>query len=159
MAAERLVFSIPRRDIEAMDCSAVQRHFDVTRLTPVELKAMFGRVTYRLDGYDAHPVELFMIADVRRFARQWHESRPHWAFFGAIDSDDLRTLYLALLDTVECIQRGGAGLSAERYDTGELARLLVTDLEQAEDLCRYAGITEAQRLKRVTDLVGYFHFY
>ena len=73
--------AIPRRDIEAMDCWAVERHFDVTRLTPVELKAMFGRVTYRLDGYDAHPVELFIIADVRRFARQWHESRRTLGFF------------------------------------------------------------------------------
>jgi len=159
MAADRFVFTIPRQDVEAMDCSVVQRYFDITRLTPLELKAMFGRVTYRMSGYDAHPAELFVIGDVRRFAKQWHESCPHWAFFGALDSDDLRILYYAVLDTVECIQRGGAGLSTERYDTGELARLLAADLEQSEGLCVYAGLTEAQRLKRATELVRYFRFF
>jgi hypothetical protein len=158
MDPERFLFRIPRADVEAMDSSAVQRHFDVSRLTPAELRAMFGCVTYRLDGYDAHPAELFTIPDVRRFVRQWHESCPHWIYFGALDGDNLSALYFSMLDSVECVQRGGAGLSTARYDTGELTRLLAADLEQADALRIRAGLTEGQRWKRATDILRYFHF-
>ena len=63
-----------------------------------------------------------------------------------------------MLDNVECVQRGGAGLSTARYDTGELTRLLAADLEQADALRVRAGLTEAQRWKRATDILRYFHF-
>jgi len=159
MVPERFLFRIPRADVEAMDCSSVERHFAVGRLTPAELKAMFGCVTYRFDGYDAHPAELFMIPDIRRFVRQWHELSPHWVYLGALDGDNLSALYYSMLDSVECVQRGGAGLSTARYDTGELARLLAADLEQADALRVRAGITEAQRWKRATDVLRYFHYF
>ncbi len=155
MRAEHILEKISRREIETMDCSAVLRRCAAGQ-PPADLRSMFGCVTFFLDGYDAHPDELWVIPEIRRFVRQWHELSPNWLYFAALDTEDLATLYLALLDSVQCIPQGGAGLCHTRYDTGELIDVLVTDVVQANALCHRLGFSDDQRSERIRAVMRYF---
>ena len=154
-----IIYPISRSQVEAMDCSAVLWDFDVDRLTPLQLQAIAGRICYRLEGYDAHPEDLHLIPDVRRFVRQWHELDRSWLFFSALGADDgLRTLYLALLESVEHVPVGTAGLFRVRFQTGEMVGLLAADLTNADALAVKAGFSEADRCQRARAILGYFGF-
>ena len=158
MNAGPIIYRISRAQVEAMDCSAVLRDFDAERLTAEQLRAMRGRISYRLEGYDAHPDDLHMIPDLRRFVRQWHELSPDWLFFGSLRDEGLKTFYLSLLESVEQVPVGSAGLYRPRFQTGEMMDLLAADLTHADVLSLKAGISETDRCQRARDVLRYFGF-
>ena len=158
MNSDVITCHIPRAQVEAMDCSAILRDFDAERLTAEQLRTMRGRVSYRLDGYDAHPDDLHMIPDVHRYVRQWHELDQSWLFFGTLRDEGLQTLYLSLLETVEHVPVSSAGLYRPRFQTGEMMNLLAADLTHADVLSLKAGISETDRCERARDVLRYFGF-
>jgi len=156
MDADLVIYQISRSRVESMDCSHLLQQFDLHSMAAEEATSLFGRVMFCVEGYDAHPDELHVIPDVRRFLRQWHELCPYWLFFGSLDNDNLRVFYLGLLESLACVQVGSAGLSQTRYDTGELASLLAADMTHADAVCIQLGISSGKRLKRANEILKYF---
>ena len=72
--------------------------------------------------------------------------------------DSLKTLYLCLLESVEHIPVGSAGLSRVRFQTGEMMDLLAADLTHADVLALKAGVSEADRCQRAREVLRYFGF-
>ena len=156
MSSDLIVYQISRARIEAMNCSHVVATFDFNR-SPREFQVSgLGRVMFVIEGYDAHPDELYTIPSVRRFLRQWHQMSPVWLYYGSLADDSLKVLYLGLLETLECVQIGGAGLCRTTYNTGELLNLLAADLRHADELYVRHGISPAQRLRRARETLEYF---
>ena len=156
MRRELLHYQIPRTAIEAMNCTDAVHRFDPTQVERDELRALCNRVTFVLAGYDCRSEEPFLIPEIRRFVRQWHALRPNWLYFTTLENDNLSTLYLSLLDSIESVQSGSAGLCITRFNTGELMDVLVGDLMQADALASKLGFSEAQRAEQTRAVLRYF---
>lgn len=147
---------IPRSEVEAMDCAGVRTRLDAMGQTTEHLWRAHGRVTFSLAGYDAHPDEIYMIPDIRRFLAQWHELAPDWLFWGSLHDESLQLLYFGLLHSVECLQLNATGICRVRFDRGELRRLLRADWALADACCARLGLSVAERERRARDIMTYF---
>lgn len=156
MHGDWMQYSIPRAAIETMDTAALLRDFDADSPDTLRLRECFGRVTFRLEGYDAHPDALHLIPDLRRFVRQWHELSPHWLYFGSLGDPWLGILYLALMETADMVSIGEAGLGRVRFQTGELVTLLAGDLTHADEVAFRAGFDLETRRQRAGGILRYF---
>lgn len=156
MSVDLFIYEISRGRIEAMDCSHAVREFDPGVHSRIRLRERFGRVLFCVGGYDAHPDELYVIPEVRAFVRQFRALCPNWLFYASLHCESLKTMYLSLLDSVESLQLVREGRCRVTFETGELVRVLTEDISHADELAIRAGLTEAQRLKRVMQIVEYF---
>ena len=157
MDTDLIVYQVSRQCVEAGDLSHLVAQFDIGRLSDVQLRQYFGRIVFIFEGYDAHPDELHTIPAVRLFIRKWHGQNPHLLFFGSLLNDNLKVLYLSLLESLECLQVRNAGLARTNFDFCELANLLAADVTHADALCVRLGISPSERLRRTTELLRYFN--
>ena len=153
---DMMVFQIARERVELGDSEWLANQFNADAMCEAQLRAWFGRVTWCIAGYDSDPAELYAIPEVRRFLAEWHRRRPHWLFFGSLESDNLKVLYLSLLRDAAGIGADGAGLCRVSFVPRELGRLLAADLEMADGICERIGQNAAARLKRANDVIDYF---
>ena len=151
-----VVFQIARRRVELGDSAWLATQFDANAMPEAQLHALFGRVVWCFEGYDADPVELYAIPAVRDFLAAWRRERPHWLFFGSLLNDNLKIMYLSLLRDAAGIGADGAGLCRVSFVPRELGRLLAADLEMADGICERIGQNAAARLKRANDVIDYF---
>jgi hypothetical protein len=56
----------------------------------------FGKVDFRIHGYDNDPRELFEIPEVRSFVRLLDEQFPFWFFFLTTETDAIKLLMFSL---------------------------------------------------------------
>lgn len=156
MPSDLMMVPILRAEIEAMDCSRLTRLMAPASMSAFQLREMYGNVVFFVDGYDAHPEELYVIPEVRRFMRQWHQMQPNWLYFGSLRDDFLKTFYVSLLESAECVRYGNSGLCSARYNIGELVNYLAADMTQADALSITSGVKDGPRLKRATAILRYF---
>ena len=127
-----IVFQVARTRIEMCDWAWVADLFNADAMPQSQLRAWFGRVMWCVDGYDSDPSELYAIPEVRKFLAAWHLHRPHWLFFGSLETDNLKVMYVSLLGEAISVRHNAGGLCQVSYDRRELGRLLADDLEIAD---------------------------
>ena len=153
---DMVVFQIARERVELGDSAWLANQFDADAMPEAQLHAWFGRVTWCIAGYDTDPAELYAIPEVRRFLAAWRRQKPHWLFFGSLESDNLKVIYLCLLRHAAGVSGDPAGLCRVSFVPQELGRLLAADLEVADGICERIGLSPAKRLKRANDVIDYF---
>ena len=153
-----VVYEIGRPYIEIGDGSSLADRFDGDGMPDAQLHALYGRVMWCVDGYNADPTELYAIPNVRKFVSDWHGRRPHWLFFGWLKSDNLKVMYLSLLSRATAIGNDSAGLCQVSFNLAELGSLLAHDLEVADSISKRIGISPARRLRRAREVIAYFGF-
>jgi hypothetical protein len=109
-----VVYEVGRPYIEIGDGSSLADRFDGDAMPEAQLHALYGRVMWCVDGYNADPTELYAIPKVRKFFSEWHSRRPHWLFFSWLKSDNLKVMYLSLLSRASASSSAGCIVSARR---------------------------------------------
>lgn len=151
-----VIYQISRSRIEAGDWHPLAEQFDAERLSEKQLRNLFGRAVWTLDGFDSDPAELYEIPAVRRFLAAWHRHRPHWLFFGSLDTDSLKVMYVCLLEKAVAVRDDPTGMCQVAYDPHELGPIVAADLELADTILERIGISPAKRLERMRAVTGYF---
>lgn len=153
-----VVCQISRARVELGDALWAARQFDGDAIPENQLREWQGRVTWCIEGYDTTAGELYEIPAVRTFVRNWRRLKPHWLYFGALETDNLKVLYVALLGDATAVANDRTGQCCVSYDRYELGKILAADLEIADRLSERAGFNVAHRLKRARDVMRYFEF-
>ena len=151
-----IVFQVSRARVERRDSQWIANHFDADAMPKEQLRWWHGHITWCVEGYDSDPAELYGIASVRRFLAAWHRRRPHWLFFGALETDNLKVMYVSLLRNASVVSDTSAGRCQVEFDRTELGRLLAHDLEVSDRISERVGFSPAQRLTRMKAVLGYF---
>ncbi len=151
-----IVFQISRTRVERRDSRWIAKHFDAEAMPEEQLRWWHGHVTWCIEGYDSDPAELYGIEPVRRFLAAWHRRRPHWLFFGSLETDSLKVMYVSLLNNASAMSDMHAGRCQVSYDRLELGRLLANDLEVSDRISERLGHSPAQRLARTKAVMDYF---
>lgn len=153
-----VVCQISRARVELRDSLWAARQFDGDAFPANQLREWQGRVTWCFDGYDAQSGELYEIPAVRAFLSEWRRLKPHWLYFGSLENDNLKVLYVALLGEASAVANNRTGKCCVSYDRYELGKLLAADLEVSDSLSERAGFNLAHRLQRARDVMRYFDF-
>ena len=151
-----IVFQISRTRVERRDSRWIAKHFDAEAMPEDQARWWHGHITWCIGGYDSDPAELYGIDPVRRFLAAWHRRRPHWLFFGSLDTDNLKVLYVSLLKNASAVSDARAGRCQVEYDRAELTELVAKDLAISDCISERIGFSPAQRLTRAKAVLDYF---
>lgn len=158
MNGMHLIFEISRGRIESGDVKPLAACFDAEKMDRAVQSDLFGRVTWSFSGYDDLAVELYGIAQVRSFLAEWRRLCPHWLFFGSLETDVLKIMYLCLLTEATATCHRPSGQCRVEFDRCEMGRLIAEDLEVADRIGERVGLSAARRLHRARMVQGYFGF-
>ncbi len=154
-SSEFIVCDIGRARIESMDISSLLAQYDIGSMSSEELRRLFGQVVFYPSGFDADG-ELYTIPAVRHFLRSWRAQWPYLLFFGYLGDDNLKALYLGLLDSLEGFTSSASGQNYVKFNLRELTKLLAADLTAANALSITAGLDPKERQKRASEIIKYF---
>jgi len=94
---DKIVLFIPKKVIEANDCSFVLNIFDDVLKDPRFICKFKNQVTIGFDGYDDNAKEVFEIAAIRNYIQHLTLKFPYWFYFISLDDGhSLRILMLIL---------------------------------------------------------------
>lgn len=151
-----VVFQIARARVERRESRWIADQFEAEAMPMEQLRWLHGRITWCICGYDSDPTELHGIASVRRFLAAWHRRSPNWLFFGSLETDNLKVMYVSLLRNASAVSDTCSGRCQVEFDRTELGRLLAHDLEVSDRISEHAGFSPAQRLTRMKAVLEYF---
>lgn len=132
-----------KHQIEQLDFEqfeAVYAHWP--QLWGRELNAKYNSLVFAIDGYNAHPEEIYTIPEIRRFYRELHRRWPWWLFFLSDLGDNIPVIYLCLFDSLESRKVDGAANCAAIFDPKEALKIVMPDLGRMVYLCDQAGMAE-----------------
>lgn len=155
-APDMIVYKISRRTIESGSHDHIVKFFDVSQMSSKQIAEMQGRVFFCFSGYDTHPEELYAIEKVRTWIREWHQKWPYWLHFCTIQSDSIKILYLARLESLSSSNRKGSSVCEVQLDLVELIRLVMADLNTSHMLALDAGLSPVDIALRRDAIIRFF---
>jgi hypothetical protein len=151
-----IVYQISRETVRSGKHDHVLTTFDPAKLGSARVGDMRDRVVFFFSGYDSHPDEIYAIPEVRKWIRDWLHQWPYLLHFASLQSDVLKVIYMARLDSLTMSRRNGAALCEVRFNPIELVRLLMADLRTSELLSLTAGISPVDVALRRDEVIEFF---
>ena len=151
-----IVYQISRETVRSGEHAHVLTTFDPSTLGNATVRDMAGRVVFFFSGYDSHPDEIYAIPEVRKWIRSWLHQWPYLVHFASLQSDVLKVIYMARLDTLTMSRRSEAALCEVQFNPIELVRLLMADLRSAELLALTAGTSPVDVALRRDEVIEFF---
>lgn len=120
------------------------------------LRALMNTFVFGIEGYDADPREIHVIPEVRQFYTQFHRAWPYWLYFCNLQTENLKTILMCVLEEVTAIQVDGQKKVAVQFDPREIITLLWTDLQHMNQICDRAQLSEQSVYQRTKAVFEYF---
>lgn len=146
-----------RHQVEHLDYSqfdAIYSHWP--QLWGRELRGKYNSLVFAVDGFNAHPDEIYTISEVRRFYRELHRRWPWWLFFLSNIGDNIPVIYLCLLDSIESRKVDGSKRCAAVFDPKEVIEIIKHDIGRMSYLMEIAGMSEAEEMQRTEEILRLF---
>jgi len=149
LGPDLIVCEFSREKVERGDFSNFLSFYAPSQLPQGQpLQAQMGRFLFCIHGYDYDDREVYLIDEVRRFYRAFHQAWPYWLFFSDLNQDNLKTMTICCLRSFATFKVDGRANCAVEFDTQELIDFIARDLPFMNELCERAGMTEDEIFER-----------
>lgn len=122
----------------------------------MELRNKYNSVVFAVDGFNAHPDEIYAIPSVRNFYQELHTRWPWWLFFLADIGDNIPVSYLCLLNSLESRKIDSESRCAALIDPREAIELIKHDLGRMTYLMDIACMPEEEIEQRSNAILSHF---
>src|SRR5262245_1385266 len=157
MKHDFIIYQFSRVKIEKGDFTHFLDLYDPRKLpTGQSLKSKMGRIIFCIEGYDADPREIYLIPDIRRFYRTFHQAWAYWLYFCDLNQDGLRAMVFCCLDSLAEIKRDGQAICGVESKPLELVHFIARDSPHMNWMCERAGISEQGIFERTREVFTYF---
>jgi hypothetical protein len=120
------------------------------------LAEMMNNMLPFVQGYDHDPREIYAIPEVRKFYSALNDVWPYWLFFGNLDTDALRTVYLCCMKSLDSLAMKGNPLVQVAFDPLEVLTFITKQLGPMNKLCDRSGMNDRQIAARTHEIFQYF---
>ncbi len=114
-------------------------------------------VVLMIEGYDDDPREIYAIPEVRAFYQQLWERWPYWLFFCNLDTENLMTMVMCCLDSLDALKVKGRDQVNVSIDPLEVVRFISGGFGSMNEMCERAGMNERQIFDRTKAVFEYFN--
>lgn len=121
-----------------------------------ELKALMGVFAPLVAGYNDDPREVYVIPEVRKFWRTFHEQWPYWLFFFVAQKEVMAPMMWCRMDSFTVLNMDGKENCAVQFDKREVVKILSNDFGYMNELCNRAGMTDAECYDRTAEIFKVF---
>ncbi len=152
-----ILYQSSRAKVERQDFGHFLGLYGGSRLPAGQgLKAMFGKMVFCIEGYDADVREIYVIPEVRRFYSAFHTAWLFCLYFCNLDTDGLNSVVICCLNSFTALKVEGQAACRVEYDPLELIRFIAHDFPHVNWMCELAGLDETAIFNRTRDVFRYF---
>jgi hypothetical protein len=156
--SDLIFYQFSRDRMEAGDSKDFLSRFGKHRV-PVgnQLGAMMNSLALMIEGYDDDPREIYAIPEVRAFYQQLWERWPYWLFFCNLDTENLMTMVMCCLESLDALKVKGQDQVQVSIDPLEVVRFISGGFVPMNEMCERAGMSERQIFNRTKAVFEYFN--